>query len=144
MLSNTSKYAIRAMIYLALHTPAVKKMGIKQISEELDLPAPFLAKILQALAKNKLLKSNKGPNGGFSLAKDANKITLFEIIRIIDGNDIFDQCLISMRTCHEEGTPCPIHARYEPVRNEIRKLFQEQNLGSLAEDIRSQEKIFAL
>ena len=132
------------MIYLSLHTPSVKRIGIRQISGDLDLPAPFLAKILQVLAKNKLLNSNKGPNGGFSLAKDADKITLYEIIRVIDGNDIFDQCLISMRTCHEEGTPCPMHARYEPVRNEIRKLFQEQNLGSLAQDIRKQEKIFAL
>ena len=91
MLSNTSKYAIRAMIYLSLHAPAVKRIGIRQISGDLDLPAPFLAKILQVLAKNKLLNSNKGPNGGFSLAKDAGKITLFEIIRVIDGNDIFDQ-----------------------------------------------------
>lgn len=132
------------MIYLSLYTPSAKRIGIRQISDELDLPAPFLAKILQVLAKNKLLNSNKGPNGGFSLAKDANKITLYEIIRVIDGNDIFDQCLISMRTCNEEGTPCPMHARYESVRNEIRKLFQEQNLGSLAHDIRSQEKIFAL
>lgn len=132
------------MIYLALHAPSVKKIGIKQISGELDLPAPFLAKILQVLAKNKLLNSSKGPNGGFSLAKDASKITLYEIIRVIDGNDIFDQCLISMRTCYEEGTPCPMHDRYEPVRNEIKKMFQEKNLGSLATDIRTQGKIFAL
>ena len=111
------------MIYLALHTPSEKKIGIKKISGELDLPAPFLAKILQVLAKHKLLNSSKGPNGGFSLGKDANKITLYEIVRIIDGNDIFDQCLISMRTCYEERIPCPMHDRYEPIRNEIKKTF---------------------
>jgi Rrf2 family protein len=144
MLSNTSKYAIRAMIYLALNAQSEKKTGIKKISSELALPSPFLAKILQILAKHKLLSSTKGPNGGFSLGKDAYKITLYEIVAVIDGNDIFDKCLISLRTCHEEGLPCPIHAKYEPIRNEIKKLFKQQDIGSLAEDIRTQRQVFAL
>jgi|SRR5512133_391881 Rrf2 family protein len=144
MLSNTSKYAIRAMIYLALNSDNAGKTGIKKISSELDIPAPFLAKILQVLARQKLLISSKGPNGGFSLGKDATKITLHEIVTVIDGNDIFDKCLISMRNCHEENIPCPVHKQYEPIRNNLRQLFQKQDIGSLAGDIRAQKQIFAL
>jgi len=67
MLSNTCKYGIRAVIYLALHNAEEKKIGIKEISSELNIPTPFLGKILQMLAKNKMLISTKGPNGGFGL-----------------------------------------------------------------------------
>ena len=144
MLSNTSKYAIRATIYLALHARGDEKVGIKKISGDLNIPSPFLAKILQTLVKKKMLASTKGPNGGFSLLKDARKITLYEIVTTIDGNDIFDKCLISMRTCHEEDTPCPVHNQYEPIRAEIMKLFQEQTINDLANDIRLHDRVIAL
>lgn len=144
MLSNTSKYAIRAMIYLALHANTEGKTGIKQISGDLNIPAPFLAKILQVLAKHRLLNSTKGPNGGFSLGKDPNKITLYEIVTVIDGNDIFDKCLISLRSCNEENVPCPVHKNYEPIRKEFKKLFQQQDIGELAKDINAQQRAYFL
>jgi len=145
MLSNTSKYAIRAAIYLALNARnEEKKIGIRKISADLNIPSPFLAKILQVLAKRKLLSSTKGPNAGFSLAKESKKITLYDIVTVIDGNDIFHKCLISMRTCHEDNTPCPVHQKYEPIRNEIIKLFKEQNIDDLAKDIKSMNEIIAL
>jgi Rrf2 family protein len=144
MLSNTSKYAIRAMIYLALHADKDNKIGIKKISNDLSMPSPFLAKILQVLAKHKLLSSTKGPNGGFGLGKDPLKITLYEIVTIIDGNDIFDKCLISLRSCNEENIPCPLHKKYEPLRLEMKKLFQQQDIGNLAHDIKNQDQVFAL
>jgi Rrf2 family iron-sulfur cluster assembly transcriptional regulator len=144
MLSNTSKYAVRAMIYLAINAGNSTKTGIKKISSELAIPAPFLAKILQILAKHKLLTSSKGPNGGFSLGRDARKITLYEIVTVIDGGDIFDKCIISLRTCNEENIPCPLHHKYETLRNEIKQLFQLQDIGNLASDIRAQQKIYAL
>lgn len=144
MLSNTSKYAIRAMIYIAMNAGNSQKTGIKKISSELSIPAPFLAKILQILARHKLLISTKGPNGGFSLGKDAKKIMLYEIVTIIDGSDIFDKCLISLRACNEENIPCPLHYKYEGIRNEIRQLFQQQDIGNLANDIKAQQKIYAL
>jgi Rrf2 family protein len=144
MLSNTSKYAIRAMIFLALNAGKEKKTGIKRISDELKIPAPFLAKILQVLAKHRLLTSAKGPNGGFALGKDANKITLFEIVTVIDGHEIFDKCLISMRSCHENNIPCPVHEKAEPIRNAMKKFFQQQDLGHLAGDIKARDQVFAL
>ena len=57
MLSNTSKYAIRAVIYLALYSTKEKKVGIKEVASELDIPSPFLGKILQQLARHNDQKS---------------------------------------------------------------------------------------
>lgn len=144
MLSNTCKYALRAVIYIALNEDKKIKTGIKKISEVLDIPAPFLAKILQLLAKNKLLTSSKGPNGGFTFNKSPESISLYDIVLIIDGRDLFDRCLISMRNCYEHNIPCPLHDQYDTIRKEIEKLFKEQTIGSLAGNIRMQTQIFAL
>jgi Rrf2 family iron-sulfur cluster assembly transcriptional regulator len=144
MLSNTSKYAIRAAIYLALNAEKESRIGIKKISGELNIPSPFLAKILQVLAKHKLFSSTKGPNGGFGLAKDPNKISLYDIVTIIDGQDIFDKCLISLRNCNDENTPCPVHGKYEEIRKDIKNLFKEQTIGELAYDMKKQNHIIAL
>ena len=89
MLSNTTRYALRAVIYLAKHSNEEKRIGIKKIAEDLNIPSPFLGKILQTLAKHKLLLSNKGPNGGFAFPSESDDITLYDIVKIIDGDDMF-------------------------------------------------------
>lgn len=142
MLSNTCKYAIRAVIYIALNDGENKKIGLKKISEELDIPSPFLGKILQILSKNKLLNSTKGPNGGFSLNKSAQEITLLNIIEIIDGLDLFSNCLIGLRTCSStahHGVQCPIHRKYEPISKKLYDLFNSETIESLSNEIKASE-----
>lgn len=137
MLSNTCKYGIRAVIYLALEN-SDKKIGIKQIAEDLDIPSPFLSKILQMLAKNKILTSTKGPHGGFGLGKSADEIKLIDIVKVIDGMDFFDTCLIGMKSCTDPGASikCPIHNQYEPIRQETTELFENTTIAQLAESIK--------
>jgi Rrf2 family iron-sulfur cluster assembly transcriptional regulator len=138
MLSNTCKYGIRAIIYLALEDSG-KKIGIKKISEDLDIPSPFLSKILQRLAKNKILQSTKGPHGGFGLGRDGEDISLMDIVRIIDGMDFFERCLIGLKSCLNPDSPvrCPIHQQYEPIREETRKLFEDTTIAQLSESIKN-------
>jgi Rrf2 family protein len=136
MLSNTCKYAIRAVLYLAVNTNDGKKTGIKQISEELDIPTPFLGKILQSLAKHRLLVSTKGPSGGFGLGIPAEKIHLMDIVDIIDGMDSFNKCVIGVKYCSEQENPCALHSRYADLRNEIKELFEKETLAELALEIK--------
>jgi len=138
MISNTCKYAVRAVIYLAVNSEKNEKIGIKKISEELDLPGPFLGKIMQTLAKNKMLNSIKGPHGGFSLAKNAKEISLYDIVEIIDGTDVFNECLIGLKICEnnpEYESLCPFHKKSHVVRHQLIKMFREQNIGDFAEGI---------
>ena len=141
MLSNTSKYAIRAMIYLALFASADKKAGIKEISKKLDIPTPFLGKILQMLAKHHVLSSTKGPHGGFSLNKPAMDISIMEIIEIIDGSDSFDICLVKTTKCSSDA-PCSMHDRVGPLRREMKRIFETETIADLASEFRQgQERI---
>jgi Rrf2 family iron-sulfur cluster assembly transcriptional regulator len=135
MLSNTSKYAIRAVIYLSLNTGDGMKLGIKQISKDLKIPTPFLGKILQTLAKHKILASTKGPHGGFALGKKADEIKLIDIVDIIDGEDIFKKCLIRLENCSETES-CSMHERYSIIRSQLHDLFQNQNISDLIRDIK--------
>lgn len=142
MLSNTCKYAIRAVIYLALNNKDEKKIGLKEVSKTLDIPSPFLGKILQTLAKHKLLISTKGPNGGFALGKPAKEITLLSIIKIIDGLDLFNDCLIGLRTCSanaDADLQCPMHHKYVPINKQIYDLFNNETIDNLAAEIDASE-----
>lgn len=145
MLSSSSKYGIRAVIYIASQSKNNGKIGIKQISEDLGLPTPFLAKILQLLAKQKILSSSKGPHGGFSLLRDPRKITLLDIITIIDGKDVFDSCIIHNMPCicvDENKLMCPIHEDYVKVRKELVKLFTNKTIYNLVKSVAREDKLY--
>ena len=147
MLSNTCKYAIRAVIYLAVNENEGKRIGIKQIANDLSIPSPFLGKILQQLAKQKILASTKGPNGGFGLEKPAEQITLMDIVEIIDGTNVFDSCLLGLAIC--KGDPdkqslCPMHPVSDPVRQQLQELFSAHTVGELAHDLAKVEHLISL
>jgi len=145
MLSNSCRYGIRAVIYLAVRYPGKNNTGIKEISADLELPTPFLAKILQQLAKHKILSSTKGPNGGFSLLKKPESITLLEIVKIIDGDDIFKNCLTHDGTCAEVRRSkklCPVHDDYSVIRAGLEKMFKNKTIAELLETVKNSEDIF--
>lgn len=134
MLSNSCKYGIRAVVYIASQGHKKGMVGIKQISQELGLPSPFLAKILQQLAKQKILNSAKGPNGGFSLIKDPRKISLLDIIKTIDGDDLMSGCVIHNDTCtnlDERHLTCTLHEDYSNIRTQIIELFEKRSIYDL-------------
>ena len=80
MLSNSSKYAINAVIYLALYASPTKRLAPKDIAEALHIPTSFLAKILQILARKKVISSNKGPGGGFWLTDEEKAAPLKKLL----------------------------------------------------------------
>jgi Rrf2 family protein len=141
MLSNTSKYALRAVIYLELHASETRRLGIREISEELGIPTPFLGKILQVLAKKGILGSAKGPHGGFWLKKPAMDISLMEVIEIIDGTDSFNTCMIRTSRCSDDE-PCSLHSKITGFRSGIRGILQTETISDLAGEFRKgKEKI---
>ena len=135
MLSNTCKYAIRAVIYLGINCKDDQKIGIKQISSDLSIPTPFLGKILQNLVRCKLLTSTKGPHGGFGIERDLSSISLYDIIIIIDGDNLFETCLIGMKPCKKNLddaiVPCPVHEKFSALRSSMRTYFEGETIASI-------------
>lgn len=135
MISNTSKYAIRALIFLELYSTFDKKLGIKNIARELEIPSPFLGKILQELVKRQLLGSSKGPNGGFYLQRPAIDITVMEVIELMEGKKPFNNCVIRTTPCDNER-PCSMHYKLAPLREEIKTLFSTETIADLVSEFR--------
>jgi Rrf2 family protein len=147
MLSNTCKYAVRALIYLGKYSEDGTKIGIKKISADLLIPTPFLGKILQNLVRQKILVSTKGPHGGFGLGRKKSEISLYDIVRIVDGDDFFRNCLIGMQPCstHENNEkPCPVHGRFGPIRAQLLLFYQETSLEGILGDMSGFEDLIKL
>jgi Rrf2 family protein len=147
MLSNTCKYAVRALIYLGKYAEEGTKIGIKKISSELIIPTPFLGKILQHLVRQKILVSTKGPNGGFGLGRKPEEISLYDIVCIVDGDDFFRNCLIGLQPCttHAENErPCPVHLKFGPIRAELLKFYKETTISEILGDMSGFEDLIKL
>jgi len=138
MLSATCKYGIRAVIFMASKPDQKTNTGLKEISEKLKIPQPYLAKILQILARKKMLHSSKGPHGGFYLLIPAAKLTLMDIIDAIDGRNFFDSCYVTGESCNFDKPGkglCILHndLRQEKVR--LEKFFSSKTVDELVRQV---------
>ncbi len=144
MLSTTCKYAVRSIIYIGLKGSETNRINVRSIASELDIPMQFLSKILQVFVRRGVLNSVKGPSGGFYLGRPAHDIALLEIVKIVDGKDYFETCLIGRHPCKSSGKveeQCPVHDRFSAVRNEVVKYFSSETIGSIIERMDNNEEI---
>ncbi len=140
MLSNACQYAIRAVLFLALYSNENQKIGVKIIADELEVPQPFLAKLLQKMSKKHLITSLKGPKGGFYLTKKNKQYTICDIIEEIDGNAVFNSCFLGLKQC-SDSNPCPVHFTVSPFKKKILRDFKEKNIAQFANEIKENNKV---
>ena len=136
MLSKTAEYALRAMVYVALHGGAGKKIGIKEIAKELELPLHFIGKILQDLVRKGIIGSLKGPNGGFYLHGLASEITIMDVVRVIDGVEAFKRCGLGLKNC-SDAHPCPLHHDFKIYRDGLAAIFTRKTIQDLVLEVES-------
>lgn len=132
MFSKACQYAIRATLYLAMHSSESQKIGVKEISTALEVPQHFLAKTLQQLSRYHLISSIKGPNGGFFLNDKNREITLRQIVVCIDGPDFFTSCILGLPVCSGEK-PCPLHMQAMAYREGLNYQLKHQSISELAQ-----------
>lgn len=134
MISKSCKYAIRAAVFLASQAGNNKKLGVKEIADEIEAPAAFTAKILQNLNKYKIVTSLKGPYGGFYCEAYQLDLPVIDIVNAIDGTAVFKECVMGLHLCSDEH-PCPMHQQYAEIRNNLLQSFEQTTLGTLAGDL---------
>lgn len=122
MLSKRAKYAIKTILYLQDHVED-KPISAKLIASHENIPYKFLENILRDLKTHQLVKSVRGSEGGYTLAKDPSEITVAKIMRIVDGPIALTPCTSerfyeSCAECNDEET-CRIRKLFAEVRSEM-------------------------
>ena len=134
MLSNSTKYALKAMLYLAVNSDNKKKILVKDFCELINVPKAYLSKLLQKLAKHNIVSSMRGPKGGFYLTDKNRSVPLLEIVNVIDGENRLTSCMLSLNKCNAEH-PCPMHDLIGDTKTHFLKNLEETTVGDLVSDI---------
>ncbi|MBV6493384.1 MAG: putative HTH-type transcriptional regulator [Turneriella sp.] len=124
--SSASKYAVRALSYMT-SCEEQKIFTVDELAKGADVPKPYLSKILKQLVAGKILKSSKGPGGGYQFARPVEKISLYDIKVTIDGITEFVDCVLGLDACND-AAPCPAHYMWRDLRARTTTALQTTTL----------------
>ncbi|RRO13912.1 RrF2 family transcriptional regulator [Flavobacteriaceae bacterium 14752] len=141
MFSKSCEYAIKVMAFIAFRQAKSKELiGLDPISEAIDSPKAFTAKILQQLTKAELLKSVRGRTGGFYLDQN-REIVIADIVRAIDGSKILDGCLLGFGECQDEN-PCVLHHQIKKERSSLKNRLNSTDIYTIAKRVSRKKAYF--
>ena len=131
MFSKACEYGIRASIHIGHQSKMNERASLKAVAEAIDSPVAFTAKILQALAKDGIITSIKGPTGGYEMSgKKNNKVTLLQVVNAIDGDKIYNGCGLGLKQCNA-AKPCPLHHQFAAVRDQLKTMLSATTIQDL-------------
>lgn len=130
MLSSTSEYALRIMVILA-QQKADRFLKGEEISKGTKVPAAYLAKILQSLNREGLVRAQKGIGGGYALSRSAETISLFDIINAVDPFTRINKCPLGI---DRHKALCPLHHKIDSAYANFQKIFENCSLSQLLEN----------
>lgn len=136
MFSKSCEYAIKAMICISQKSRDGGRVSVKEVAKSIDAPEHFIAKILQELSRKRILQSMKGPNGGFFMEKEDLKTSLADIVKAIDGDKIYDECVLGLKSCLQKN-PCPVHDEYKEIKKKLIAMLEKNTVDNFNEMIDS-------
>jgi Rrf2 family protein len=127
MISQTAEYALRAIVFLADQRGTPRTTA--QIAEVTQVPPGYLAKVMQSLSKMKLVNSQRGLNGGFTLTKDPAELSMLDVIGAVDPIRRFHECPLGLPS-HGDDL-CPLHRQLEDASGMLESKFRETSIAQL-------------
>ena len=127
MFSQTVEYALRAIVILCDEAPRPRTS--EQIAQVTLVPQAYLPKVMQSLIRAGLVKSQRGPKGGFSLTKAPEQLTVLEVINAVDPIMRIHDCPLGI-TGHE-GLLCPLHRRLDKTLEMVEDVFRQTTLAMI-------------
>jgi Rrf2 family protein len=131
-LTKKADYALMAMKHLAEHG-SNGTLSAKDVAEAYGIPQEALAKILQRLAKARLVISQHGINGGYTLARDAKTISAFEVIQAIDGPLFITSCITVRGEC-DQSDRCTVREPLRKVNQSIEQVLKNIKISQMHEE----------
>jgi Rrf2 family transcriptional regulator, cysteine metabolism repressor len=143
--STKAEYGVRVMAHLA-GTDGERPVSLGTIAEAEGLPLAYLEHLVQRLRRQGLVDSRRGAQGGYTLARPAEEITMAEIVEALEGNLAPIECITPEGQCHREvagETPCPTKLLWTRVQGSIVRTLNEMHLSDLTTQTQTKEKAAA-
>ncbi len=130
-LNQATDYAFRALLHLAALPPG-SIVSTQELAAREAIPPRFLQKITRPLSKAGLIRSHRGAEGGFALARPAAEISLLDIITAMEGRLVIHRCLEERDACNKHCTEeCPVHATLASLQDQLVDGLRKANLTAL-------------
>ena len=129
MLSKTAEHALRAILVLARHGEG-RPLPAEIIAGQTGAPANYLGKTLNILARHGVVRSSRGPAGGFALAVDPTKLTIAEVADVFTETPERSRCLLGSGLC-DSSRPCAAHLRWKSVTAAAREPLRTTTVADL-------------
>lgn len=130
MLSQTTEYALRAVVHLAFHMPNARTTD--EIATATQVPRAYLAKVLQALVRSGIVVSQRGVKGGVSLAKKPSELSILEVVNAVDPIQRIRECPLGLPS---HGVRlCPLHARMDKAIASVEEAFCNTTLQEVLDE----------
>ncbi len=127
MISQTGEYALRAVVYLAMHSE--RAFTTQQIAATTVVPSAYLSKVMKSLVRAGLVQSQRGWGGGFVLTKPADQINILEVLNAVDPIQRIKSCPLGLKA---HGTVlCALHKRLDDATAVIEKSFADTTIAEL-------------
>ncbi len=127
MISQTTEYALRAVVYLAQH--AEESWTTKQIAAATRVPAGYLSKVLQGLSRSGLITSQRGRHGGFQLTGDPEQLTILEVVNAVEPIRRINHCPLNLGSHGDEL--CPLHKQLDKTIELVEQQFASTPVSAL-------------
>jgi Rrf2 family protein len=127
--TKRADYGLMAIHYIAIHEDR-GAVSAKRIADEFHIPAELLAKILQRLAKKKLITSQNGPKGGYVLARRAPQISVGDVVRALEGPINIVNCLEASSACPQMAH-CNLRRPVQKIQAAISQVLDTMSLAEL-------------
>ena len=127
-------YSLKALLMLADRYPSAQPLRVEEIAAVQGVPENYLRRLLIELKRGGLVLSQKGPNGGYMLARPPARITMADVVEIIEGDYMPVECLEDGANsfCPRDGG-CPMRDVWREVRDSVVGILRSATLQSLAE-----------
>jgi Rrf2 family protein len=127
MFSQTVEYALRAVAHLAYEAPHPRTTD--QVAEATQVPPAYLSKVLQALSRGGIVKSQRGVGGGISLARPAEELTILEVVNAVEPIQRIKTCPLGLKS---HGVRlCPLHRRIDDALAHVEAAFAATTLAEV-------------
>lgn len=140
-ITKQTDYGIVLLTYLAAHPE--RQLNAPELAAETRLPLPMVSKILKLVAREGLLTSHRGVKGGYGLARQAEEISMAEIIAALEGPIAITECISVEGDCSHE-TLCPVRSNWQRINVAVRAALEGITLAEMARSSRPPQDLVTL